>query len=46
MNLGFAWLPEPAAAAAFCALLITVLFGLVGTFVALGHKPAPVLRNL
>jgi putative ABC transport system permease protein len=46
MNLGFAWLPQPAAAAAFSALLVTVLFGLVGTYVALGHKPAPVLRNL
>ena len=46
MNLGFVWLPEPAAAAAFCALVVTVLFGLIGTFVALGHKPAPVLRNL
>ena len=46
MNLGYVWLLEPAAVAAFCALLVTVLFGLVGTFVALGHKPAPVLRNL
>ena len=46
MNLSFTWLPGPAAAAAFCALLITVAFGLIGTFTALGHKPAPVLRNL
>jgi putative ABC transport system permease protein len=46
MNLGFVWLPAPAAAAAICALAVTVLFGLAGTFVALGHKPASVLRNL
>jgi putative ABC transport system permease protein len=46
MNLSFAWLPGPAAAAAFGAVLVTVTFGLVGTFTALGHKPATVLRNL
>jgi putative ABC transport system permease protein len=46
MNLSFAWLPGPAAAAAFGAVLVTVAFGLVGTFTALGHKPATVLRNL
>ena len=46
MNLTFAWLPGPAAAAAFGALLVTVALGLVGTFTALGHKPATVLRNL
>ena len=46
MNLTFAWLPGPAAAAAFSALLVTVALGLVGTFTALGHKPATVLRNL
>lgn len=46
MNLGFAWLPGPATAAAFGALVVTVAFGLVGTFSALGHKSATVLRNL
>ena len=46
MNLSFVWLPAPALVAAFGALLVTVAFGLVGTFSALGHKPAPVLRNL
>lgn len=46
MNLTFAWEPVPAAAAAFGALIVTVAFGLVGTFTALGHKPATVLRNL
>jgi putative ABC transport system permease protein len=46
MGLSFAWLPGPAAAAAFGALLVTVAFGLAGTFSALSHKPATVLRNL
>jgi putative ABC transport system permease protein len=46
MNLRFVWLPGPAAAAAFGALLVTILLGLIGTFTALGQKPAPVLRNL
>ena len=46
MNLPFTWLPAPAAGAAFGALLVTVAFGLIGTVTALGHKPAPVLRNL
>ena len=46
MNLDFVWLPMPAAAAAFGALLVTVALGLIGTFTALGHKPATVLRNL
>jgi putative ABC transport system permease protein len=46
MNLTFAWLPGPAAGAAFGALLVTVALGLIGTFTALGHKPATVLRNL
>jgi putative ABC transport system permease protein len=46
MNLGFVWLPLPALAAAFGALLVTVALGLAGTFSALGHKPAAVLRNL
>jgi putative ABC transport system permease protein len=46
MNLGFVWLPGPALAAAGAALLLTVVFGLIGTLTALGQKPAPVLRNL
>jgi putative ABC transport system permease protein len=46
MNLPFVWLPGPAAAAAFGALTVTIAFGLIGTFSALGHKPATVLRNL
>jgi putative ABC transport system permease protein len=46
MNLSYVWLAGPAAAAAFSAVAVTVAFGLIGTFTALGRKPAPVLRNL
>jgi putative ABC transport system permease protein len=46
MNLPFLWLPAPSLAAAFCALVITIALGLLGTARALGQKPAAVLRNL
>jgi putative ABC transport system permease protein len=46
MTLKFTWLPGPALFAALSALGVTLLFGLLGTFTALGQKPAPVLRNL
>ncbi|HEU5016556.1 MAG TPA: FtsX-like permease family protein [Pseudolabrys sp.] len=46
MNVPFAWLPWPALAAAGGAVVVTLILGLAGTFVALGQKPAPVLRNL
>jgi putative ABC transport system permease protein len=46
MNLTFVWLPGPAVAAALTALLLTVGLGLLGTFAALGQRPAAVLRNL
>jgi putative ABC transport system permease protein len=46
MNLSFGWLPGPALAAAAGAVGAAVLLGLIGTFAALGEKPAPVLRNL
>src|SRR6185437_9460317 len=46
MNLRFVWLPLPALAAALGAVAVTVALGLIGTFTALGRKPAPVLRNL
>jgi len=46
MNFSFVWLPGPAAIAALAALAVTLAFGLIGTFTALGQKPAPVLRNL
>ena len=46
MSLSYVWLPLPAMAAAGAALALTLLFGLTGTFGALGRRPAPVLRNL
>ena len=46
MEFPFVWAPAQASAAAFGALLVTVILGLAGTFAALGHKPAEVLRNL
>lgn len=46
MNLSFVWLPVPSLLAALTALAVTVVFGLAGTFTALGQKPASVLRNL
>jgi putative ABC transport system permease protein len=46
MTLQFAWQGGPAVAAALVALAVTLMFGLVGTFAALGRKPAAVLRNL
>ncbi len=46
MNLPFVWLPLPALAAAAGATAATVVLGLIGTFTALGQKPAPVLRHL
>ena len=46
MTLSFVWLPGPALAAAAGAVAVTVILGLIGTFSALGQKPAPVLRTL
>jgi len=46
MHLKFTWLPLPALAAAAAAVVVTVALGLIGTFSALGQKPASVLRNL
>jgi putative ABC transport system permease protein len=46
MHLRFMWLPWPALAAAAAAVAVTLVLGLLGTFRALGQKPAPVLRNL
>jgi putative ABC transport system permease protein len=46
MNLSFGWLGAPAFGAAMGAIAATVLLGLIGTFAALGQKPALVLRNL
>jgi putative ABC transport system permease protein len=46
MNLAFVWLPLPALVATLGAAALTIAFGLIGTFAALGQKPAPVLRHL
>ncbi|XWN32016.1 MAG: FtsX-like permease family protein [Devosia sp.] len=46
MELSFVFLPWTAVGAVGAALLVTVGLGLVGTWRALGEKPAPVLRNL
>jgi putative ABC transport system permease protein len=46
MNLPFTLLPGPALIAAAAAIVTMVLLGLIGTYTALGQKPAPVLRNL
>lgn len=46
MQLPFAFDPGLALAIIFTALVLTVGFGLLGTWRILGEKPAPVLRNL
>ncbi|MHA7775905.1 ABC transporter permease [Roseibium sp. M-1] len=46
MDGSFVMMPVTAAGAALAALVLTVGFGLVGTWRVLGEKPAPVLRNL
>jgi putative ABC transport system permease protein len=46
MEFSFVWMALPAAGTALLALVVTVALGLAGTFAALGHKPAEVLRNL
>ncbi|MFK8252845.1 ABC transporter permease [Ancylobacter terrae] len=46
MRVGFDWSAGTALGAVGVALALTVGFGLVGTWRALGYKPAPVLRNL
>jgi putative ABC transport system permease protein len=46
MNLSFTFLPVPALIATLAATALTITFGLVGTFAALGQKPAQVLRHL
>ncbi|WP_434054840.1 MAG: ABC transporter permease [Roseibium sp.] len=46
MEGSFVLMPVTAAGAALVALVLTVGFGLIGTWRILGEKPAPVLRNL
>jgi putative ABC transport system permease protein len=46
MTLPSRFLPEVAVATILIALAVTVGIGLIGTWRVLGHKAAPVLRNL
>ena len=46
MTLPSVFLPEIAVATIATALVLTVGFGLLGTWRVLGHKAAPILRNL
>ncbi len=46
MHFPFVFTPSTAVLAAGISVLLTVVFGLVGTWRALGQKPATVLRNL
>jgi putative ABC transport system permease protein len=46
MRFSFVFAGRTALLAALFSVLLTVLFGLVGTWRALGQKPASVLRNL
>jgi putative ABC transport system permease protein len=46
MSLSSTFLPEVAISTIVIALVLTVGFGLAGTWRVLGHKAAPVLRNL
>jgi putative ABC transport system permease protein len=45
MTLPSSFLPEVAVATIVFALVLTVGFGLIGTWRVLGHKAAPVLRS-
>lgn len=46
MHFSFVFASSAALFAAGLAVVLTVVFGLIGTFRALGEKPASVLRNL
>lgn len=46
MEIDFVFMPGAAATAVIVAIVVTVGLGLVGTWRALGEKPARVLRNL
>jgi putative ABC transport system permease protein len=46
MDFPFVWVAPQAIGATLAALVVAISLGLVGTFSALGHKPASVLRNL
>jgi putative ABC transport system permease protein len=46
MEFPFQWVAGSAITTALAALAITLILGLIGTYAALGRKPAEVLRNL
>jgi putative ABC transport system permease protein len=46
MDIGFQFLAAPALGGAALALILTLGFGLAGTWRVLGQKAAPILRNL
>jgi putative ABC transport system permease protein len=46
MHFGYAFDPMTASLAAALGVALTVVFGLIGTWRALGEKPAAILRNL
>jgi putative ABC transport system permease protein len=46
MRFSFVFAGQAALLASAFAVVLTVLFGLIGTWRALGQKPASVLRNL
>ena len=45
MHADWTFLPKPVAATIVLCVAITLLAGFAGTWRALGHKAAPVLRN-
>lgn len=45
MAAPWVWLPQTVVATALLSLVITLILGLVGTWVALSQRPAPLLRN-
>ena len=45
MEMRFTFLPMAAAGTALIAVLVTIVLGFAGTWRALSHKAAPLLRN-
>jgi putative ABC transport system permease protein len=46
MNIGFVFVPGAAAGLAAAAILVALVFGLIGTLRILARKPAKYLRSL
>lgn len=45
MNAEWIWLPLTALSTALVGIVVTLVLGLAGTWLALRHRPAPLLRN-